>query len=517
MSSIQEEAVFLAKQINYTNIWHDNFILVHGVFIVSFEDKSYLFDLVRELRSLNFYEPLNVKDCRGYYHTVTYTQDDIEMTTHSGPYPDVDFRSIKEEEDNLRKTYHNIQEVNESVNNLVHISSDMIPVIRENYNQKSYDSDYALFAERCNADRLVATEKDVEDLSYLIPEHLQDSLVIAGGFVVNNILGLKLDKHIDVDMFIVSENPTDVLEKYIKWIKITHICNFAKRNDKVITLALKRESKTIPLQIMLRAYKSPEQIIVGFDIDACSVCYYKGEYYATKRGFFALNNRINHVDVDRISPSYEHRLLKYAINKGFYVRQPLFNRAICDKQLTDAYHRKIMGSGLPKLLLLEIQYDKYRKITAKISDYDDMEDLSKLKYLFNRKVHKYDSASLSNIHDSASLSNIHDSASLSDIHDGAGNETSCVYFRSCYLTNNLDLILHNPDLKDECRLPINPEFITNNPEGQGFYDMATSSWTPIIKSWKEWNKFDLSRIPNRISRPARKTRKQNKEQLIIIA
>lgn len=459
MTTIAEEAHFLVNQISYTNISHDRFLLVHGGFVTSFDDKSYLYTLIDELRKIDFFEPLLIKDNKGFYYDVSYTLTTVDINSSSGPYPDVDFRTIKQEEDKLRRKYHTIEYVDTTTNNLMLISPDMIPMIRGNYNRATYDRNYALFAERCNNQRLTAPLQDpLNDLSIFIPSELEDSLVIAGGFVVNNILGLTADQHLDIDIFIVSESPMFVLETYISWIKATHNCLLAKRNSKVITLVLDLQGKTIPLQIMLRAYKSPEQIIVGFDIDACSVCYYNNNYYATKRGFFALNNRINHVDVDRISPSYEHRLSKYAINKGFYVRQPLFSRELSDNHLAmfSSIHGskftecpRAGGSGFIKLLHLENWFtlQTTKQIKPKVSDYDDILHIPKLPELFGREISRT-------------------------------NNKFLVCFWTCYITNDLDLLLNCEKLNKSCSVTQTPQFITDNPHNQGFYDMATSSWTP---------------------------------------
>lgn len=72
------------------------------------------------------------------------------------------------------------------------------------------------------------------------------------------------------------------------------------------------------LQIILRLYRSPSEVLVGFDVDCCSVGYNGHDVYMTPRAHAAIVKQRNTVDVSRRSPSYEHRLAKYAV-RGFEV------------------------------------------------------------------------------------------------------------------------------------------------------------------------------------------------------
>jgi hypothetical protein len=73
-----------------------------------------------------------------------------------------------------------------------------------------------------------------------------------------------------------------------------------------------------PVQIILRIYKSPAEILMGFDVDCCCIGYDGKQVYCLPRARRAINTRMNLVDVERQSTTYEVRLFKYA-KRGFRV------------------------------------------------------------------------------------------------------------------------------------------------------------------------------------------------------
>jgi len=78
----------------------------------------------------------------------------------------------------------------------------------------------------------------------------------------------------------------------------------------------------ISISIIKRLYVSPAEIILGFDIDAsCILVNMEGEIWATKRGFYAIQNGYNVVNFERLSPSYEYRLIKFN-KRGFGIWIP---------------------------------------------------------------------------------------------------------------------------------------------------------------------------------------------------
>ncbi|KAJ8508418.1 hypothetical protein ONZ45_g9303 [Pleurotus djamor] len=104
------------------------------------------------------------------------------------------------------------------------------------------------------------------------------------------------------------------------------------------------------VQIVLRLYKSPAEILAGFDIDAPCVAYDGQKVWANPRSVVAMMRQANTVDMTRRSPSYEVRLCKYS-SRGYEVYVPTLNR----KEVDPTIYERAIGriTGLARLLVLE--------------------------------------------------------------------------------------------------------------------------------------------------------------------
>jgi hypothetical protein len=101
-----------------------------------------------------------------------------------------------------------------------------------------------------------------------------------------------------------------------------------------------------PVQIVLRLYRSPAEVLAGFDVDA-PCCAYDGtstshcrplllsdtfignRVWANPRAIVAMMRQCNTVDMTRRSPSYEVRLSKYSA-RGYEVFVPSLRRSDVD-------------------------------------------------------------------------------------------------------------------------------------------------------------------------------------------
>ena len=83
------------------------------------------------------------------------------------------------------------------------------------------------------------------------------------------------------------------------------------------------------MQIVLRLYHSPAEILAGFDVDTACVAYDGTRVLAHPRSIVAMMRQANTVDITRRSPSYEVRLAKYAA-RGFEVYVPELRREDID-------------------------------------------------------------------------------------------------------------------------------------------------------------------------------------------
>lgn len=81
-------------------------------------------------------------------------------------------------------------------------------------------------------------------------------------------------------------------------------------------------SRSRVYQFILRLYKTPDEILGGFDLPCCAVGYSPTlGLRATPLGAFCVANRVVIADTSRRSPSFEYRLVKYG-GKGFDVVLP---------------------------------------------------------------------------------------------------------------------------------------------------------------------------------------------------
>ncbi len=112
------------------------------------------------------------------------------------------------------------------------------------------------------------------------------------------------------------------------------------------------------VQIVLRLYHSPAEVLAGFDVDSCSFGFDGEQVLATPRAVAAALTQTNTIDLTRRSPSYEVRLAKYA-DRGYEIFVPDLDRSRIDPSI---YERGASGVvGLARLLVLE----KFANLMAK--------------------------------------------------------------------------------------------------------------------------------------------------------
>ncbi|PRP85402.1 hypothetical protein PROFUN_06948 [Planoprotostelium fungivorum] len=168
----------------------------------------------------------------------------------------------------------------------------------------------------------------------------------------------------DIDLFIYGLNEEDANKKLVEMyesikdnLPVEAICF---RSKYAVTIVSRYPFRHI--QIVLRLYKSPAEILMGFDVDVCSVGFDGKKVWMTPRAHRALTHRYNTVDMERRSPSYETRLTKYA-ERGFSVVVPSLDRTRIDPQI---YERRFdQLQGLPRLLLMEAMPDVDDRISYK--------------------------------------------------------------------------------------------------------------------------------------------------------
>eukprot|EP00927_Polykrikos_kofoidii_P043731 TRINITY_DN37814_c0_g1_i1.p1 TRINITY_DN37814_c0_g1~~TRINITY_DN37814_c0_g1_i1.p1 ORF type:complete len:1871 (-),score=397.34 TRINITY_DN37814_c0_g1_i1:75-5687(-) len=159
----------------------------------------------------------------------------------------------------------------------------------------------------------------------------------------------------DVDIFFYGLDENQASEK-LKEVYFTICDSFPDpgvqpicfRTQHAVTIVSKFPYRHV--QIILRLYKSPSEVLAGFDVDSCSVGYDGSNVWMTPRCHNSVTAQFNTVDMTRRSPTYETRLAKYA-GRGFEVVVPALQRDKIDPQIYEIPFEK--SKGLAKLLLLE--------------------------------------------------------------------------------------------------------------------------------------------------------------------
>ena len=133
------------------------------------------------------------------------------------------------------------------------------------------------------------------------------------------------------------------------------------------------------IQIVLRIYDSPAEVLVGFDVDCCCCCYDGRDVWITPRCEHALRSGVNVLNPLHAWPrkaSYELRLGKYA-SRGFPVYVPGIDKSQVDYDLINKTSLKDL-KGLARFLKVVFELE------PTIPTYDSWDILNQR---FNRRVH----------------------------------------------------------------------------------------------------------------------------------
>ncbi|KIO24982.1 hypothetical protein M407DRAFT_25627, partial [Tulasnella calospora MUT 4182] len=156
----------------------------------------------------------------------------------------------------------------------------------------------------------------------------------------------------DVDVFLYGLTPEQAEEKCVEIFNAVQdsvpweVCAVRTKN----AVSIHCQYPYRPVQIVLRIYQSPAEILAGFDVDSACVAFDGTRVLAAPRAILALMTQCNRVAMDRRSPSYEVRLAKYAA-RGFEIQVPDLRREDFDPTIFERALTRV--SGLARLLVLE--------------------------------------------------------------------------------------------------------------------------------------------------------------------
>ena len=215
-------------------------------------------------------------------------------------------------------------------------------------------------------------------------QNIPGKAFIAGGKIFTSLFKVKNDRP-DFDIFLYDCTPKQAEEK------IYHLADYLVKNNH-FNIKFQRSANAITIsgsynpknktdkwmrgyryeyQIILRLYRSPSEILHGFDVDSCSMGYDGANIWITQRCLYSLMKGYNTVNFNRMSPSYEMRLVKYAI-RGMKIYIPNFKLNDVDIEAINKFNEEegidninfykeipkiIKLKGIDKLLFLDHQYN----------------------------------------------------------------------------------------------------------------------------------------------------------------
>lgn len=104
------------------------------------------------------------------------------------------------------------------------------------------------------------------------------------------------------------------------------------------------------VQIVLRLYQSPAEVLAGFDVDAPCCAFDGNRVWANPRAIVAAMRQCNTTDITRRSPSYEVRLAKYA-SRNFEIYVPQLRREDIDPTVSEIVLCTYLDADIPRFPL----------------------------------------------------------------------------------------------------------------------------------------------------------------------
>jgi len=178
----------------------------------------------------------------------------------------------------------------------------------------------------------------------------EERIVIAGGAVLRALTssdGIRTTdwwegESSDIDMFLYCSNQEEanrIARRVFYSLAVDNERWVVVRSRGVINIHRMDEGRggrvETKVQIVLRLYDSPAEVLVGFDVDCCCCAYDGSNVWASPRCVSALKSGVNVLNPLHAwpnKPSYELRLAKYA-HRGFGVSVPGIDKSRVDFDL----------------------------------------------------------------------------------------------------------------------------------------------------------------------------------------
>ncbi|KAF9521703.1 hypothetical protein CPB83DRAFT_900390 [Crepidotus variabilis] len=222
---------------------------------------------------------------------------------------------------------------------------------------------------------LLAFKERWDIFTHSILQNLRwENVIAAGGAVQACLQPIPLDglseiyhesplyQKSDIDLFLWGLNESEAKEKILQIYEDVRSSTswdlVCVRKRHVVSIHARFPFRTI--QIVLRLYRSPAEILAGFDIDCACVAYNGDKILINPRAVVSMLTQCNTVDITRRSPTYKMRLRKYA-DRGFEVFVPSLDRSKVNPKILET-NSGLLLRGLARLLVLEDMRNSCRKL-----------------------------------------------------------------------------------------------------------------------------------------------------------
>lgn len=310
------------------------------------------YDIIKDMSRIDIFTSVDIQ----IYNAI--------LTLGGTPKYDLEYINIYDKERNMRNLqgFQNLIKVNKQIR--TNIKKQITP------NQESSIKAYS--------DNAKNRSPDPEDFEKYFNSGDEDYVVLAGGSVLSMLLKTAYS---DLDFFF--HNCT--VEKAKQIIK-SFIENAIADGEEIKVFynqhAVSVVSSSVNYQFITRIYSSPSQIIHGFDVDcSCSLYDIKSkEIYITERFYYAIKRRQNTFNFEKMSPSYEYRLLKNTLRRfGIYIpfydeysKKYPYGQLANEKGIAifikDIYRAKLNGKGRTT----NEKSSFYDETSVELTNYDDL-------------------------------------------------------------------------------------------------------------------------------------------------
>ena len=199
-----------------------------------------------------------------------------------------------------------------------------------------------------------ASKKDCNNC-YYVQDNLMaaDKFVVAGGSVLASLTKTSFG---DIDYFYIGDK--SLHETVDDWIEEAKICADESLHYTGKTISSIYSDSISPSQLILRRYRSVEEILLDFDLDCIRCATVGGKFYVTPTWLYSITHGTIFIDLNFYTPAFHHRLVKY-FTRGFDIWLPI----PCDSL---AIHR--INSIVPKDNTIDVLLATLFGIRNKIRD-----------------------------------------------------------------------------------------------------------------------------------------------------